>query len=104
MTSSLQQMRREAGYRSARDFAVEINIPPSTYSRYERHPESIPTYSAMPIADKLGCSVDKVLGRKTPGLDAANETAERILALPNMERGMLLDYLNYLENRAQPAQ
>lgn len=101
MTSDLQRMRREAGYRFAKDFAIAMSIPESTYSRYERQPATIPTYSAVRIAEKLGCSVDAVLGRETPERGAAEETVLRIAALPNLERGMMLDYLAYLESRAK---
>ena len=33
---TLQRMRREAGFRSAKDFAERVGIPMSTYARYER--------------------------------------------------------------------
>ena len=47
---TLQRLRREAGYRSAKDFAAVLGIPASTYARYERQPEgpgcAIPLSSA----------------------------------------------------------
>ena len=33
---TLQRLRREAGYRSAKEFAEALGIPGSTYARYER--------------------------------------------------------------------
>ena len=70
---TLQRLRREAGYRSAKDFAAVLGIPTSTYARYERQPEgpdcAIPLSSAWQIADALGCSIDLVVGRTD--LDAA---------------------------------
>ena len=70
---TLQRMRREAGFRSAKDFAERVGIPMSTYARYERAgdgPEcGIPLPSAWAIADALGCSIDLVVGRED--IDAA---------------------------------
>jgi transcriptional regulator with XRE-family HTH domain len=33
---TLQRLRRQAGFRSAKDFAEALGIPGSTYARYER--------------------------------------------------------------------
>ena len=64
---TLQRLRREAGYRSAKEFAGQIGIPSSTYARYEQSPESpearIPLKSAWIIADALSCTIDLVVGR-----------------------------------------
>ena len=53
---TLQRLRREAGYRNAKDFAAVLGIPASTYSRYERAEEGplcgIPLSSAWSIADE----------------------------------------------------
>lgn len=63
----LQRLRREAGYKTARDFARILGIPASTYSRYEQladGPESrIPMKAAWVMADALGCSIDLIVGR-----------------------------------------
>ena len=57
---TLQRLRREAGYASAKEFAAVLNIPNSTYSRYERAPEGpnsgIPLSAAWAMADELGSS------------------------------------------------
>ena len=91
---TLQRLRREAGYRTAKDFAEELHIPYSTYSRYERAgegPESgIPLYAAWAMADELGCSIDLVVGRT---IDA------RVRKLGRSGREMLDDFLEYLEYR-----
>ena len=98
MTSQLQRLRRDAGYRTAADFADKIGIPSSTYCRYERG-GAIPTANAVLIADALHVSVDAVLGREQR-IDACIDIAERIGALPEMERAMLTEYLDFLESRA----
>ena len=63
MPSTLLQMRREAGYRSSRDFADRIGVPQPTYTRYESNPDRIPLKAAWAIADELGCTIDAVVGR-----------------------------------------
>ncbi len=63
MASTLQALRRKAGYATARDFADSIGVPFPTYSRYESSPAKIPTAAAWSIADRLGCTIDAVVGR-----------------------------------------
>lgn len=97
MTTQLHRLRREAGYRSARELADKLNIPASTYSRYERDPASIPMANAILIADALDASVDEVVGR----VNAEDRSiAERVGALPDIERAMLTEFLDFLETRA----
>lgn len=64
MPSELQRLRTAAGYRHATDLAREVNIPPSTYARYEREPEKIPTPNAWALADRLGVPIDVIVGRQ----------------------------------------
>ena len=79
-------MRREAGYRSAKDFAEVLNIPSSTYARYERAVEcpecGIPLAAAWQIADALGCSID---------ID------ERVAVLSLTNQEAIMGFLGYLE-------
>ena len=58
---SLQELRRDAGYRSVREFAEACGITQSSMTRYEREPDNIPIKSAWKIADVLGCSVDDIV-------------------------------------------
>ncbi len=64
---TLQRLRREGGFRSAKDFVETLYIPSSTYSRYERVAEGsergIPIRVVWAIVDKPGCSIDPVVGR-----------------------------------------
>lgn len=100
---TLQRLRREAGYSSAKEFAAVLNIPNSTYSRYERAPEGpnsgIPLPAAWAMADELGVSIDLVVGRddidaqRTPTLD------DRVRRLSRSGREMLDDFMRYLEFR-----
>ena len=101
---TLQRLRREAGFRSAKEFAERIGIPTSTYARYERAGDGaecgIPLPSAGQIADALGCSIDLVVGRAD--IDAPHPVKnmeERIESLSRTSFEMLDDYLRFLEYR-----
>ena len=100
---TLQRLRREAGYRNAKDFAAVLGIPASTYSRYERAEEGplcgIPLSSAWSIADELGVSIDLVVGREDIDAPHVATLDERARALTREGRRMLEDYLEYLEHR-----
>lgn len=100
--SPLADLRREAGYRSSKDFAAALGIPATTYSRYERtlaDPESgVPIRAAWSIADKLGCSIDAVVGR------AQTSEEERDLnatyhSLSESGKTMLDEYVKFLDFR-----
>ena len=66
--TALSGLRADAGYRSAKDFAAALGVPTSTYSRWEngaQGPDSaIPIAAAWAIADKLGTTIDVVVGRE----------------------------------------
>ncbi len=98
---TLQRLRREAGYRSAKDFAGVLGIPASTYARYERQPEgpecAIPLSSAWQIADALGCSIDLVVGREDIDAASAPTLDDRVAALSLNGQEMLRGFLGYLE-------
>ncbi len=63
MASNLLQLRRAAGYRSAREYCEHSGIPQPTYTRYESNPAKIPIAAAWAIADDLRCTIDEVVGR-----------------------------------------
>ena len=66
--TALSDLRAEAGYKNAKDFATALGVPTSTYSRWERGaqaPESsTPLSAAWAIADKLGTTIDVIVGRE----------------------------------------
>ena len=72
MTTSLRDIRKAAGYKSAKELADKMGIPTPTFSRYEQSPDKIPIKAAWALADALGCTIDEVVGRvdqnaPTPG-------------------------------------
>lgn len=63
MAKTIQKLRREKGFRSAREFADALGISPSSMSRYDKNPETIPVKVAWAMADRLDCSIDEIVGR-----------------------------------------
>ena len=99
---TLQQLRREAGFRSGKDFAERLGIPAPTYARYERQPDGpetgIPMKAAWRIADALGCSIDLVVGREADESEASR--VQRMYnALTPSSRSRLDEYLDFIEYR-----
>ena len=99
---TLQRLRREAGYRSAKDFAAALGVPSSTYARYERADEGpecgIPLPAAWQIADALGCTIDLVVGRADIDARDVGTLDARAGALNPANRAMLEGFLGYLES------
>lgn len=63
MGQSLKDLRKAAGFKTAKEFAVRMDIPPATYSRYETRPERIPLSAAWDLADWFKVSIDAIVGR-----------------------------------------
>lgn len=101
--SPLAELRREAGYRSSRDFAAALGIPATTYSRYERtlaDPESgVPIRAARSIADRLGCSIDAVVGRADGAGEEGHDLNATYRSLSESGKTMLDEYVKFLDFR-----
>lgn len=101
MAKSLQQLRKDAGFKTAREFADTCGFTASKLARYEKDPGNVPVKSAWRMADVLGCSIDDVVGRDSQfTADLRGEVQSRYDALPPTLRTMLSDYLGYLESKA----
>lgn len=102
--SNLQRLRRAAGFRTAAEFADSCRIPASTYSRYERQggegqrAEGIPMHNAVLMADRLGCSLDLLIGRE-PIKQGSDTLDARVSRLSRSGREMHEDFMRYLEFR-----
>ena len=68
---TLQRLRKEAGYSSAKKFAEHVGLNPNTYTQYEQGITGFNYEQAWLLADALGCSMDDLGGRDwPPGGDA----------------------------------
>ena len=97
MSKDLQQLRKDAGFKSSRDFADECDFTYSTYARYEGEPAIIPTKSAWKIADVLGCTIDDVVGRETP-TSAGAKMQKRYDALDAEGRALVDQFMKFAES------
>lgn len=61
----LQECRRAAGYKSAREFAEHIGMPVRTYTNYEQEVNELSLGLAWEFADALGCTIEDISGRKS---------------------------------------
>lgn len=96
----LKRLRREAGYRSAKEFAEAIGVPCPTYSRWEQRPGNIPMAKAVMVADALGASLDVVAERKpVDEPERRDPLRESYESLSPVSRAMFDEYLIYLMYR-----
>lgn len=103
MAKTIQELRRERGYRSAREFADALGISPSSMSRYDNQPESIPTKVAWEMADLLGCSIDEVVGRK-PVTSGRSELQEFYDGLHRWNKDLFDEFVEFIEARERRAE
>lgn len=100
MTSALLNLRKQAGFKNAKDFAAAEGIAEATYARYESSPEKIPLKSAWQLADRFGVPIDVIVGRRA--VDVASlrgKVQEAYEALSERSRASLDDYLTFLAQR-----
>ncbi|MBR2681633.1 MAG: helix-turn-helix transcriptional regulator [Atopobiaceae bacterium] len=80
----LQEMRKAAGYKSAREFAEHMGMSVSTYTGYEQGRIKLSLATAWLLADELGCTIDKLAGREvaseSPVASPLTESEVRIVS------------------------
>ena len=100
MASALLELRKQAGFKNAKDFAAAEGIAEATYARYESSPEKIPLKSAWQLADRFGVPIDVIVCRRA--VDVASlrgRVQEAYEALSERSRASLDDYLAFLAQR-----
>lgn len=97
MASNLQELRKSAGYKTAPEFARAMDIPESTYARYESSPNKIPLDKAWKLADFFGCSIDAIVEREPVEMgDDQGEVQRTYDALSPDSKVALDKYLAFL--------
>ena len=102
MAKTIQDLRREKGYRSAREFADALGISPSSMSRYDNQPDTIPVKVAWAMADRLDCSIDEVVGRM-PVTSGKSELQEFYDGLHRWNRDLFDEFREFIEARERRA-
>lgn len=102
MAKTIQELRREKGYRSAREFADALGISPSSMSRYDNQLDTIPVKVAWAMADKLDCSIDEIVGR-TPVTSGKSELQEFYDGLHRWNKDLFDDFREFVAAREQRA-
>lgn len=100
MASALLELRKQAGFKNARDFAAAEGIAEATYARYESSPEKIPLRSAWQLADRFGVSIDVIVGREHVDVSPLRgEVQDAYDALSERSQASVRDYLAFLAQR-----
>lgn len=66
----LQELRRENGFSSAREYAERLGISASKYTEYEQGRTPLPMEVAWLIADDFNITLDELGGRTPPAHDS----------------------------------
>ena len=100
MAKRLQELRREAGFSTAKEFAESMGIPPTTYTRYESQPGKIPLRTAWSLADHFGVSIDEVVGRASSRRENGRGEEQRAFdeLLPRSQEEVR-DFMGFLAER-----
>lgn len=83
METRLQELRKAAGWKSAKAFAEHIGISVRTYTNYEQGARNLMLDTAVMLCNELGCTLDDLVGR----------TVEKKEQKPVIDNEELLDML-----------
>ena len=102
MAKSIQDLRREKGFRHSKEFADALGVSPSSMSRYDKDPTLIPVKVAWAMADLLGCSIDEVLGREhvTSGRSQLQEDYD---VLSPETQALVLEFMEFAKTKDKKA-
>ena len=65
MKLMLREMRKKAGFKTAKSFAEHIGMSENTYRNYENGTRNLYLDVACDLCDALGCTLDELAGRET---------------------------------------
>ena len=100
MSSRLLEIRKAAGYATAREFSEAAGLAESTYTRYESNPERIPLKVAWELADRFHVTIDQVVGRDTEAKGDPRGPQQRAFdALSPRSQEEAADFMSYLAAR-----
>lgn len=94
MKNKLQELRKLAGYKSAREFADALGVKRSTLASWESQIRAIPWETACRACDLLGCTLDQLVGR-----EPIDRVKYAYLDLSEGDRAKVEDFAEYLKKR-----
>lgn len=104
MTKTLQELRKEAGYKTAKEFSDAIGMKQTTYARYEQNADNITLKAAKVIADKLQCSIDAVVGREHISVEDMRGPVQKFYdSVTEENRNLIDEFMSFIASREQSA-
>lgn len=79
MKTKLQEIRKAAGFKSAKAFAEHIGMSVGTYTNYEQGKNGMDVEVLWQFADALNCTVDELIGREVPKPNASDPIQKAIM-------------------------
>lgn len=100
MAVTLKDLRVKAGFETAKKFAEHMDVPVTTYTRYEQSPDKIPLKAAWTLADHFSCPIDMVVGRdlSDAGLELG-EVQRYYNNLGSASKMLFNDFMGFLRER-----
>lgn len=96
MENKLQELRKLAGYKSAREFADALGVKRSTLASWESQIRAIPWETACRACDLLGCTLDQLVGR-----EPIDRVKYAVIDLNDSERARVAEFAEFLKERKQ---
>lgn len=78
MKTKLKEIRKAAGYKSARVFAEQNGLNVRTYTHYEQGTRMMDAEVLWMLADIFGCTMDEIIGRVPPTSEPRMQAPDRI--------------------------
>ena len=94
MELKLQELRKLAGYKSAREFADALGVKRATLASWESGKRAMPWGYACKACDLLGCSLDQLIGR-----EPINRIQYAVVELDESERARVAEFAEFLKGR-----
>lgn len=94
MNLKLQELRRLAGYKTARDLADAMGVNRATLASWESGKRAMPWGAAIKACDLLGCTLDQLVGR-----EPIDRVKYAVIDLDESERARVAEYAEFLKQR-----
>jgi len=66
MNLQLKRLRKQAGFKTQKDIATALGVPERRYASWEREEVMMSLEQACNVTELLGCTLEELVGRKSP--------------------------------------